>query len=92
LTAAVLTSGDQAAYLRGKLRLAGVTDDAPLDELCDVLTVLQVEGVPGEELKRWRGHLDRATWKIRPPDREQWGLSPEEQASMARLAASAGGG
>lgn len=90
--AAVTASTDTAAYLRGKLRLSGVGPDTPLGELCDVLTVLMVDGVPGDQLRKWRGHVDRAAWALRPPDRETWGLTPEHQAQMARLTQGAGGG
>lgn len=80
-----------AAYLRGKLRLAGVGPDTDLEELCDVLTVLEVDGVPGDQLKRWRTDVDRAAWRLRPPDRETWGLRPDQAAEQQRLARSAGG-
>lgn len=78
---------DTSAYLRGKLRLSGIGDDTDLADACDVLTVLLSDGVPGEALTKLRRSVDRAAWKIRPPDRSTWGLTPEQQAAAARLAA-----
>lgn len=69
--------------------MAGVRPNTPLGAACDVLLALEVEGVPGEQLTKWRRNLDQALWKIRPPDRESWGLLPEQQEQMRRLA---GGG
>lgn len=77
---------DQSSYLRGKAHLAGLRPDTPLNTACDLLLMVEVDGVPQEQLKKWRGNLDRALWKIRPPDRDTWGLLPEQQAAMARLA------
>lgn len=88
---AVTADGDTAAYLRGKLRLAGVDGDTELDEMCDVLTVVLVDGVPGEQLGRWRDQLDQAAWKIKPPDRSSWGLRPDQIAAQRRLMDNAGG-
>ena len=76
---------DTAAYLRGKLRLAGIDGAEHISDVCDVLTVLEVDGVPGEQLTRWRRNFDRAMWRIRPPDRESWGTSEQQQAAMSRL-------
>lgn len=67
-------------------------DDTELDVLCDALIFVLADGVPGEQLSKLRKNVDRASWQIRPPDRESWGLAPEQQAAMGRLARSAGGG
>lgn len=76
--------GDIAAWLRGRLTMAGITGDTPVAEVLDVLTVLAVE-VPKEALTDWRNKLERALWTIRPPDRASWGLAPEQQQQMSRL-------
>lgn len=81
-----MAGDDVATYLRGQLRLRGVDGDTPLDETLDAVMALEVEGVPGEQIGRWRKATDRASWRIRPPDRESWGERPEQQAQMARLA------
>jgi hypothetical protein len=81
-----MAGDDVATYLRGQLRLKGVTADTPLDEVLDAVMALEVEGVPGEQIGKWRKATDRAVWRIRPPDRDSWGESPEQQAKMARLA------
>ncbi len=67
-------------------------DDTELDVLCDALIFVLSDGVPGEQLSKLRKNVDRASWAIRPPDRSTWGLSPEQQADMKRLATGAGGG
>lgn len=81
-----MAGDDVATYFRGQLRLRGVDGDTPLDEVLDAVMALEVEGVPGEQIGKWRKATDRATWKIRPPDRASWGQSPAQQAEMARLA------
>lgn len=63
-----------------------MTDGTGLDELCDALIFVLSEGVPGEQLSTLRKNVDRASWRIRPPDRETWGLSAAQQAEMRRLA------
>lgn len=77
--------GDIAAWLRGRLAMAGVTAESPIADVLDVLTVLVVE-VPKEALTDWRSKLERALWRVRPPDRASWGLAPEHQQQMGRLA------
>lgn len=81
-----MAGDDVATYLRGQLRLKGVDGDTPLDEVLDAVMALEVEGVPGEQIGKWRKATDRAVWRIRPPDRESWGASDDQQAQMARLA------
>lgn len=78
-------TSDTAAYLRGKLLLAGLGPDTPVADLCDVLTVLEVDGVPSEQLKSWRDQVDRAAWRIKPPDRASWGLRPDQAAQQQAL-------
>lgn len=78
---------DTSAYLRGKLRLSGIDGDTDVADVCDVLTVLLSDGVPGEALTKLRRSVDRAAWKIKPPDRDSWGLAPDQQAATARLTA-----
>jgi hypothetical protein len=85
---------DIAAYLRGRLHLAGVDADTPVGTVLDVLLTIVVD-VPADALKDWRKNFDRA---LRPlarqhpesrrvyPDRETWGLLPQQQAAMAKLA------
>jgi hypothetical protein len=106
-----MTTGrdDVAAYVRGKLHLAGIDGDTPLPVLLDVLTTVVVD-VPVDALKDWRRRFDQALLRAslrtptartaaragtgprgaRPaasyPDRETWGLLPEHQEAMARLA------
>lgn len=84
LVAATDERTDVAAYMRGKLRMAGVDADTPLRDALDCLQVVIME-VPVDELKKWRREFDSALWKIRPPDRSTWGLAPEQQAATARL-------
>lgn len=81
-----MAGDDVATYFRGQLRLRGVDGDTPLDEVLDAVMALEVEGVPGEQIGKWRKATDRATWKIRPPDRASWGQAPGQQESMRRLA------
>lgn len=96
-----MTTGgtDIAAYLRGKLHLARIDHTTPLATALDVLMTLVVD-VPMETLEDWRKRFDRALLdgsraKARPgtpapkapiPDRATWGLLPEHQAAMKRLA------
>lgn len=75
---------DPAAYMRGKLFMAGVDDRTPISAALDVVQVIVME-IPGDELKKWRRELDRALWRVRPPDRETWGLLPEHVAAQERL-------
>lgn len=84
LVASAATQTDTAAYLRGRLFMAGVSDRTPLATALDVLTVLVME-VPTDELRKWRRELDAALWKVRPPDRSTWGLLPDQVASTERL-------
>ncbi len=77
------TESDTAAYLRGKLRLAGIGDDTPLDVLCDAAMVLMVDGAP--DLRKWRDQVDIASWRIKPPDRASWGLRPDQVAAQQQL-------
>lgn len=86
-----MAGDDVATYLRGQLRLRGVGGDTPIAEVLDAVMALEVEGVPGEQIGKWRKATDRVSWKIRPPDRDSWGTTPEQQAQMARLAKNAGG-
>lgn len=79
---------DIATYLRGQLRLRGIGGDTPLAGVLDAVMALEVEGVPAEQIGKWRKATDRASWRIRPPDRETWGTTPAQQAEMARLAGS----
>ncbi len=82
------TGSDTAAYLRGKLRLAGIGDDTPLDVVCDAVMVLMVDGVP--DLRKWRDQVDIASWKVKPPDRASWGLRPDQAAAAQKLMGQAG--
>jgi len=76
---------DTAAYLRGKAFLGGIRDDTALSAACDVWTVLQVEGVPGEDIGKWRRRFDPIVWQIKPPDRSSWGLRPDQLQATSRL-------
>lgn len=84
MTATATAPDDHGAYLRGKLRLAAVDDTTPIGQWCDVLTVLLVDGIPGD-LDKFRRALDRVAWKVRPPDRATWGLRPDQIAGLQRL-------
>lgn len=64
--------------------MAGVDRSTPIATACDVIQVVIMD-VPSDELKKWRRNFDAALWRIRPPDRSTWGLSPEQQAQTARL-------
>lgn len=76
---------DTATWMRGKLRLAGISEDVTVGEYCDAVFVLMLEGAPVDEMKKWRRRFDREMWKIRPPDRSQWGRLPTQRAEAARL-------
>lgn len=78
------TRTDNAAYVRGKLHMAGVDESTPISTALDVVIVVAME-VPGDELRKWRRELDRALWRVRPPDRETWGLEPHQIAATERL-------
>lgn len=82
---AAAPNDDTSAFLRGKAFMAGVRPDTPLREACDVYLTLEVEGVPKEQLDKWRQRLDRQLVRVRPPDRDSWGASPAQQAAMAKL-------
>ena len=81
---------DQGAYLRTKLRAAGVRDDTDLPDLCDAIVYVLAEGVPGEQLDKLRRSIDRAAWRVKPPDRSSWGLLPGQAEQMNRLAKGGG--
>lgn len=55
-----------------------------------MLMVLLTDGIPKEPLQKLRQSLDRASWAARPPDRDSWGLRPDQQAATARLMGSQG--
>jgi hypothetical protein len=84
LIALTVDRSDSAAYIRGKLFMAGVDARTPLCIVLDVLTVLSLE-TPVDELRKWRKELDAALWRAQPPDRDTWGLRPEHQAQTERL-------
>ena len=81
---------DSGAYVRGKLFMAGVDVQTPVTTALDVLTVVLME-VPVDDLRKWRQELDRALWRVRPPDRGTWGLLPEHVAAQERLIRSSPG-
>jgi hypothetical protein len=68
-----------------------VDDDTELDVLCDAMIFVLSDGVPQEQLSKLRKNVDRASWQIRPPDRETWGQRPDQIAAQERLVRSAGG-
>jgi hypothetical protein len=82
---------DEAAYLRGKAHLGGLRDDTPLSLACDIILALEVDGIPGEQLKKWRSAMDRQLMvrasKPGPsgPDRATWGLQPGQAQAMGKL-------
>lgn len=80
---------DTSSFLRGKAFMAGVRGDTPLRDACDVYLVLEIEGVPGSEMKDWRGRLDRQLTKNTPIDRDSWGVAPAQLREMSRLTSSA---
>lgn len=83
---------DIASWVRGKLFIAGVDADTPLGAALDV-TLVAVMDAPVEQLKTWRQELDLALRQVQPPeqtaplrqypDRERWGLDPDQQAAMS---------
>lgn len=77
---------DMGAFLRTKLRSYGVTDDTDLPVLCDAIVTVLSEGAPGEQLEKLRRQIDRAAWRVKPPDRQTWGLLPGQAEQAARLA------
>lgn len=88
ILASVTAADDTAAYLRGKLRLAGLGDDTPLADLLDALVCLVNDGVP--DLRKWRDQVDIATWRVKPPDRSSWGLRPDQIVAQQALTGQAG--
>jgi hypothetical protein len=81
---------DPGAFVRGKLFMAGIDDRIPIATALDVLQVVIME-VPTDDLRKWRRELDRALWRVRPPDRDTWGLLPEHVAAQERLIRSSPG-
>lgn len=86
------TRSDIASYLRGKAHQAGIHVGMPLGLACDILLALEVDGVPGEEIKKWRSNLDRqlmvrpvASSRAAGPNRETWGATPEQARAMGQL-------
>lgn len=95
LTVAVART-DQASYLRGKAHMAGLREDTPLAHACDILLALEVDGIPGDQLKQWRQAMDRQLMTAaakspaaKGPDRATWGLLPDQMAAMSKLTAGA---
>lgn len=92
------TRSDSASYLRGKAHMAGIGPSTPLRLACDVLLTIEVDGVPGDQVKQWRKAIDRQLL-VRPaaagrpagPDRETWGLAPEQMAATSKLTAGSRG-
>lgn len=95
------TSGGQdiAAYLRGRLIVAGLDDRAPISAVLDVLMTTMVD-TPAKELGEWRDRFDHAIYtptltavpdlpadavERQWPDRATWGLRPEQVAATNRL-------
>jgi len=76
-----VTKTDIAAYVRGRLFMAGVDYRASICDALDVLQVVMLE-VPVEGLRKWRDEFERALAKVRPFDRETWGLEPEHVAAQ----------
>jgi len=76
---------DTAAFLRGKAFMAGVRDDTPIQAACDVYLALEVDGVPKEQIDKWRGRMDRQVVKTQPVDRDSWGLDPRQLAASQKL-------
>lgn len=77
---------DTAAFVRGKLHMAGVDRATPIATAVDVITVIAMD-VPTDDLKKWRREFDSALWRVRPPDRATWGLRPDQAAETRRLTA-----
>ncbi len=71
--------------------MVGVHDDTDLADLCDALIYVLAEGVPQEQLKKLRDSVQIASWRVQPPDRSSWGLSPEQVEAQQRLMRTAGG-
>lgn len=67
-----------------------VDDDTDLADLCDAVIYVLAEGVPQDQLRKLRDSVQIASWRVQPPDRSTWGLSPEQQAQAARLMGQAG--
>lgn len=84
LIASTVGRTDTAAYIRGKLFMAGVGQRTPLGTALDVLQVLVMD-VPVDEIRKWRRELDIALWKVTPPSRETWGLEPDQVVATERL-------
>jgi hypothetical protein len=82
-----MTTGgsDVAGYMRGRLHVGGVDAGTPLCTALDVLLTIVID-TPRDALEQWRRKFNPLLWKIRPPDRETWGATPEQQAEMAKLA------
>ncbi len=82
---------DVASYVRGRLFIAGVSEQTSICDTLDVLTVTVMD-VPVEQLKQWRTELDAALLKLQPAtiDRATWGLLPDQVAATERLMGSLG--
>lgn len=53
--------------------------------MCDALIYVLAEGAPHEQLAKLRKQIEVAGWKVKPPDRESWGRTPDQQAAAKRL-------
>ncbi len=56
-----------------------------MDDALDVLSVILME-VPVDAIRKWRERLEQLSWSIAPPDRETWGVLPQHQRAMEKLA------
>jgi hypothetical protein len=72
------------AYLRGQLRLNRIDLHTPLDQWLDAVYALWVSA-PHEVLAKARQVIDQHSVTI-APDRETWGLTPEQIAQMGEFA------
>lgn len=77
-----------AAYVRGRLVLAGVDLSVPAPDWLDAVWAAWVDS-PHELLKKAQREVVIATAKIMP-DRSTWGLLPEQQKLAGHMAARPG--
>jgi hypothetical protein len=71
-------------YLRGSLLLNRIDLHTPLDQWLDAVYALWTTG-PHEVLKKARQVVDQHSVTI-APDRDTWGLTPEQIAQMGEFA------
>lgn len=84
LTLGLTTDKTVGNYLRGMLRVNRIDLHTPLAEWLDAVYALWV-GAPHDAMQKARQSFDRQAVTI-APDRDTWGMTPEQIAQMGSFA------